>query len=85
MRRPPCPKCSGYLQKILEHHAVRLPVVRCLICGWRTYLPGHCVDTNIDGTLALVRLAIMEEEEFASIKIDPIGKTLKAVQESLYY
>jgi len=53
MKRPPCPKCKGYL--ILTEERDRTRVIKCVNCGWRKYPrefpPGH----DYDGCIKLLR------------------------------
>ena len=46
-----------------ELGTVNLQVIRCLICGWRSYPPGKCTEADFDGAYALIRFLEMKPEQ----------------------
>lgn len=49
MRRPPCPRCNGFLIPTWERDHSR--VIKCLECGWRAY---PYPPPDYDGCVALL-------------------------------
>ena len=49
-----CQRCGGYANRVTEHNARQLEVIRCFNCGHRVYPPQMTVDDDFEGILELL-------------------------------
>ncbi len=54
IKRPPCPRCGGFIIKTNERDRARCRVIKCLLCGWRVYPECLAMGENLEGIAELL-------------------------------